>query len=257
MSESPGGPPPEPLERLRQAPIELIGRIAESSNATFLVTVGELDADDRPPEPPPTNPAELPAGLKAVYKPLRGERPLWDFPEGLYRREVAAFELSETLGWRLVPGTVEREDAPLGVGSLQRFVEADFSRHYFALRDDGDHDDQLVRMAVFDIVANNTDRKAGHVLVDDDEHVWGIDNGLCFSTEARLRTVIWDFAGWPVPADLRDALADLVRGGLPNRVTEHLLDDEIELTIRRARALVARGTLPHDPTGRAIPWPLL
>src|SRR5690606_36681615 len=97
----------------------------------------------------------LPPGLKAVYKPLRGERPLWDFPEGLYRREVAAYELGVALGWDLIPGTVVREDAPLGIGSLQRFVEADFSRHYFALRDEGTVDDQLRRLCVFDLLANN------------------------------------------------------------------------------------------------------
>lgn len=263
----PGSPPggPEPLDRRRTAPLHLVGRIAESSNATFLVAVGEIGEE---PDDTAARVAEIDVeggdraaldrlGLKAVYKPLRGERPLWDFPEGLYRREVAAFELSDALGWRVVPGTVVREEAVLGVGSLQRFVEADFSRHYFALRDDGRHDDQLLRMAVFDVVANNTDRKAGHVLVDDADHVWGIDNGLCFSTEARLRTVIWDFAGCPVPADLLDDLGRLVEDGLPAAVTAHLLDDEVELTLRRARALLHRGCLPHDPTGRAIPWPLL
>ena len=141
-------------------------------------------------------------------RPVAGERPLWDFPEGLYRREVAAYELSVALGWDCIPATVERDDV-LGVGSLQRFVEADFSRHYFVLRDEERHDDQLLRMGVFDLLANNTDRKGGHVLVDADDHIWGIDNGLCFSTEARLRTVIWDFAGEPIPDDLMDAVATL------------------------------------------------
>lgn len=278
---------PEPLDLLRRGPLELLGRIVESSNATFLVAVGDpSDGGDDDPEgpdgptdgdPPPEGavgaevvvepdddggdgddgPTPLPPGLKAVYKPLRGERPLWDFPEGLYRREVAAYELSVALGWELVPGTVVREDAPLGVGSLQRFVEADFSRHYFALLEEGRHDDQLRRMAVFDILANNTDRKAGHVLVDADEHVWGIDNGLCFSTEARLRTVIWDFAGEPIPGDLLADVAALLEHGLPDAVTEHLLEEEVDLLLRRARALCSARRLPHDPTGRAIPWPLV
>jgi uncharacterized repeat protein (TIGR03843 family) len=295
-------PPPEPLARLRGAPLDVLGRIVESSNATFLVSVGELDrpspegsdgldgvdewievgdegdpgdewtsgegwpepdeddvvacdddeADERA-EPAPT----LPPGLKAVYKPERGERPLWDFPDGLYRREVAAYELSVALGWDCVPGTVEREDAPLGVGSLQRFVEADFSRHYFALRDEGGVDDQLRRMCLFDILANNTDRKGGHVLVDDDDHVWGIDNGLCFSTHARLRTVIWDFSGEPIPDDLMDAVATLLDAGLPDAVCDLLVEEEADAVLHRARVVRSARQFPHDPTGRAIPWPLL
>jgi uncharacterized repeat protein (TIGR03843 family) len=294
-------PPPEPLARLRGAPLDVLGRIVESSNATFLVSVGELDrpapegsdglqgvdewievgdegdpgdewtsgegwpepedddvvacADEGEEEPDPA--PELPPGLKAVYKPLRGERPLWDFPDGLYRREVAAYELSVALGWDLVPGTVEREDAPLGVGSVQRFVDADFSRHYFALRDEGEVDDQLRRLCLFDVLANNTDRKGGHVLVDDDEHVWGIDNALCFSTDARLRTVIWDFSGEPIADDLMDAVTSLLDGGLPAAVTDLLLDEECEGVLHRARIVRSARQYPHDPTGRAIPWPLL
>ena len=286
--------PPEPLERLRRAPLELLGRIVESSNATFLTAVGTLDAarppsvdgdegplaqlgaevrvgapeddwgdpwdedDDCDPEEDeePTEASTLPEGLKAVYKPLRGERPLWDFPEGLYRREVAAYELSRALGWDLVPGTVVRDDV-LGEGSLQRFVEADFSRHYFVLREERRHDDQLRRLAVFDLLVNNTDRKGGHVLVDPEDHIWGIDNALCFSTEARLRTVIWDFAGERIPDDLMDAVAGLLDAGLPDAVTEHLRADEVERLLRRAQVVRSAGQLPHDPTGRAIPWPLL
>lgn len=295
--------PPEPLERLRQAPLELLGRIVESSNATFLTSVGELtstaltptdgDADRLadlgsevqvgPPEDGPwaddpgrddgagdpldregdlvsddddPDRTALPPGLKAVYKPRQGERPLWDFPEGLYRREVAAYELSRALGWDLIPGTVERDDV-LGVGSLQRFVEADFSRHYFVLRDERRHDDQLRRMAVFDVLVNNTDRKAGHVLVDPDDHIWGIDNALCFSTDARLRTVIWDFADEAIPDDLMDAVVALIETGLPDAVAEHLRDEEADRLLHRARVLRSARQLPHDPTGRQIPWPLL
>lgn len=266
MTGPSAAPPAEPLERLRAAPIEVVGRIAESSNATFLVAVGEMGEDphataariaDVHVDEAGDREALAALGLKAVYKPLRGERPLWDFPEGLFRREVAAFELSEALGWHVVPGTVVREEAPLGVGSLQRFVEADFARHYFTLRDEGRHDDQLLRMAVFDLLANNTDRKAGHVLIDDDDHVWGIDNGLCFSTEARLRTVIWDFAGDPVPDDLMDAVVGLIDDGVPDAVAEHLFEDECDRLVHRARVIRSARQLPHDPTGRAIPWPLL
>ena len=102
--------------------------------------------------------------LEAVYKPARGERSLWDFPDGLYRREVAAYALSEALGWGLVPPTVVREDGPLGEGSLQLFVDADYDQHYFTLFDEGGHDDALRTMCAFDVVANNADRKSGHVL---------------------------------------------------------------------------------------------
>jgi uncharacterized repeat protein (TIGR03843 family) len=279
----------EPLDRLRRGPLELLGRIVDSSNGTFLVSVGEVDAEPRPPtdgDPDPmadiaaevcvddepgtdddegwidadpevdSDTGSLPPGLKGVYKPLAGERPLWDFPEGLYRREIAAYELSVALGWDLIPATVERNDV-LGVGSLQRFVEADFSRHYFVLRDEGRHDDQLLRMGVFDLLVNNTDRKGGHVLIDADEHVWGIDNGLCFSTEARLRTVIWDFAGEPVPAELLESIADLLDRGLPDALADLLLDDERDQLLRRCRIVLSARQLPHDPTGRAIPWPLV
>lgn len=280
---------PEPLDRLRRGPLELLGRIVDSSNGTFLASIGEVDDEPRPttdgdPDPmadiaaevcvddePGTDDDEgwidadpetdsdtgsLPPGLKGVYKPMAGERPLWDFPEGLYRREIAAYELSVALGWDLIPATVERDDV-LGVGSLQRFVEADFSRHYFVLRDEGRHDDQLLRMGVFDLLVNNTDRKGGHVLIDADEHVWGIDNGLCFSTEARLRTVIWDFAGEPVPAELLESIADLLDRGLPDALADLLLDDEREQLVRRCRIVLSARQLPHDPTGRAIPWPLV
>lgn len=237
-------PPLEPLDRLRRAPLEVLGRIVESSNATFLVAVGELPDVSDP--------------VRAVYKPLAGERPLWDFPEGLHRREVAAYELSVALGWDLVPGTVLREDAPLGEGSLQRFVEADFARHYFVLRDEGRHDDQLMRLCAFDLLANNTDRKAGHVLVDEDEHIWGIDNALCFSTEARLRTVIWDFAGEPLPDEVMDGVTTLLDAGLPPELCGSLLaEEEVEAVLRRARVLRSARRFPHDPTGRRIPWPLI
>jgi hypothetical protein len=265
----PASPSPEPLDRLRHAPIELLGRIVDSSNGTFLVSIGDLDEEPRPAtdgdadpmsdigaEEDPADEGSLPPGLKGVYKPLAGERPLWDFPEGLYRREIAAYELSVALGWDLIPATVERDDV-LGVGSLQRFVEADFSRHYFVLRDEGRHDDQLLRMGVFDLLANNTDRKGGHVLVDADEHLWGIDNGLCFSTEARLRTVIWDFAGDPIPADLLEPIAELASCDLPASLTDLLREDEIDQLVRRCRVVLSARQMPHDPTGRAIPWPLV
>ena len=168
--------------------------------------------------------------LNAVYKPAGGERSLWDFPDGLFRREVAAFTLSEALGWGLVPPTVLRPDGPFGEGSLQLFVEADYNQHYFTLYDEGGHEALLQAMCAFDIVANNADRKSGHVLKGPDGRLWGIDHGLCFHRQPKLRTVIWDFAedlipkassptwtAWPpsCPTKWRDC--SRARTGLPPR----------------------------------------
>ncbi len=165
--------------------VEVLGRMPWSSNATFLV-VCRLGDDVVP----------------AIYKPERGERPLWDFPTGIHRREVAAYELSELLGLGLVPETVTRVDAPMGVGSLQRFVPADFSEHYFTVLEDPAMHDRLRALAAFDVISNNADRKGGHVLLDVDGSIWAIDNGLSFHEDPKLRTVIWEFAGDPVPEPL-------------------------------------------------------
>jgi uncharacterized repeat protein (TIGR03843 family) len=225
---------------LERGEVELKGRMPWSSNATFLVGVCHEGAES-----------------DAIYKPRRGERPLWDFPGGLYRREVAAYRLSVALGWDVVPETVLREDAPLGEGSLQRFVDADFSEHYFTLLEREELHPQLKRMAVFDLLANNADRKGGHCLLTEDQHVWGIDHGVCFHDEPKLRTVIWDFAGEPIPDDLMDAVVALIDGGLPAPLTHLLRDDECERLLHRARVLRSARQMPHDPTGRAIPWPLV
>lgn len=211
-----------------------------SSNATFLARVCDEAGE-----------------MRAVYKPHRGERPLWDFPDGLYQREIAAYLVSEALGWQLVPETVLRHDAPLGVGSLQRFVEADFERHYFTLLEDERHHPALLRMAVFDLIANNADRKGGHCLVDADDHVWGIDNGLCFNLGPRLRTVIWDFGGHPVPDDLRADAARLA-DDLPVGLDDLLSGPELEALRHRALAVSRLDVLPDpDPESRPYPWPLV
>src|SRR6478735_6775611 len=143
---------------------------------------------------------------QAIYKPTRGERPLWDFEPGLHRRELAAYHLSEAMGLDLVPPTVIR-DGPLGEGSLQWFVDADHSQHYFTIHESRDDlHDRLRAVALFDLIANNTDRKSGHVLIDSDDHVWGIDHGLCFAADFKLRTVVWEFGGEPIGAALLDAI---------------------------------------------------
>jgi len=215
------------------------GRMPYSSNGTFLVRL-ELDGEE-----------EL-----GVYKPIRGERPLWDFPSGLARREVAAYELSKALGWELVPPTVLR-DGPAGEGSVQRFVDAAFSEPYFTLREDERPDDAFRRLCAFDLVANSTDRKGGHCLVDEDDHIWAIDNGLSFHVEFKVRTVIWDYAGERLPDDVCTDLQGLIDDGLPDDLAELLDPFERDAVLNRAGALLRQGSFPHDPTGHRYPWPLV
>ena len=192
----------------------------------------------------------------AVYKPARGERPLWDFPPGLFKREIAAWELSEALGWGLVPRTIRRE-GPLGEGALQRFIEADFEQHYFTLREDEAHHDQLRRICAFDLVTNNADRKSGHCLLAPDGTIFAVDNGLCFHVEPKLRTVIWDFAGEPIPPEIVADLSRLLATGLPRALKRLLEPAEQGALLERARALVAAGHFPADELGYRYPWPLV
>jgi uncharacterized repeat protein (TIGR03843 family) len=228
---------------LQSGTVDIEGRMPWSSNGTFLCTVTGPPAEDD--------------AVHAIYKPFRAERPLWDFPGGLYRREIAAFELAVALGWDMVPETIERADVPLGVGSLQLFVEANFEQHYFTLLEDPRHHAALKRMAVFDVVANNADRKGGHCLVDEDGHIWGIDHGLCFHPDPKLRTVIWDWAGERIEADLIEAVAGLVERGPDPRLAALLEPDEIDAMMGRAGALVRRGRFPNPRSDRPYPWPLV
>lgn len=225
---------------LETGPIELVGRVVESSNATFVVQVGEGDE-----------------AVMAVYKPERGERPLWDFEPGLYKRERAAYVLSDHLGWDLVPLTVVRDDAPAGVGSVQLFVDGDHREHYFTLYDSRpDLHDAMRRMAVFDCVANNTDRKSGHVLLGPDDQLYGIDHGLCFAADFKLRTVIWDFGGEDIPSDALEAIEPLA-DAVPDALASLLTDEEVAALQSRVRRLLTTRVLPVDRTGRRIPWPMV
>ncbi len=227
-------------ELLRTGTVEVLGIMPWSSNGAYLVDV--RSGDDHAP---------------AVYKPESGEQPLWDFPGGLWRREVASYDLSAAMGFDLVPPTVARPDGPAGPGSVQAFVPAQFEHHYFTLRDDPTHGDAFRRLCAFDLVANSTDRKGGHCLVDDAGRVWAIDNGLTFHVEFKVRTVLWDFAGEPLPADVADALARLLDDGPPDSFGSLLDPDEQAATLHRARALLSTAHYPHDPTGRRYPWPLV
>jgi uncharacterized repeat protein (TIGR03843 family) len=232
--------PERQLTLLAEGRVELLGRIPRSSNETYLVEVT----------------AAVGKAL-AVYKPEAGERPLSDFEPGLFRRERAAYLLSEHLRWGLVPPTVVREDAPLGIGSLQWFVECDFSEHYFTLYEDApETHDVLAQIALFDYVANNTDRKSGHVLRGHDGQIWGIDHGLCFSAPFKLRTVIWDFAGEPIPDALLEDITPLT-AAVPAGVAELLDDAEVAAIKRRVQRVLHDGVLPVDHTGMRYPWPLV
>lgn len=229
----------DPIRLLSEGDIEVVGRMPWSSNATFLVKV----ADDS-------------GSTQAIYKPLRGERPLWDFEPGLHRREIAAYELSDSMGFDLVPPTILR-DGPMGEGSLQWFIEADPNVHYFTMFESRDElHEQLKTMAVFDIVANNTDRKSGHCLIDADDRVWAIDNGLCFSADFKLRTVIWEFGGEPLSDDLRERVRTVATEP-PSALNELLDADEVEAMVDRARMLAEGGMFPIDSTGQRYPWPMV
>jgi len=228
------------LKLLARGEVEVIGRLPWSSNRTFLATCCDSGQE-----------------TQAVYKPGMGERRLWDFPEGVYRREVAAYLLSEMLGWGVVPETVEREDAPFGPGSLQRFVPSDFSQHHFTLVEDPLNHEMLRSICAFDVVANNADRKSGHCLLGDDGRIWAIDNGLCFHREPKLRTVIWEFAGEPLPEDLA---ADLERlpEDLPGPLRGLLSHGELSALARRTESLVEDRSFPvPDPDTHHYPWPLV
>lgn len=198
----------------------------------------------------------------AIYKPLRGEAPLWDFPSGLYKREIASFLLSEALGWRLVPPTISRsEGLAHGVGALQLFIPADQTCTYFDLRDA--HADVMRHFAAFDWLANNADRKGGHVLFATSGQIWGIDHGLAFHAEDKLRTVIWDYAGEPVPAPLLDDVervaADLdTRGDATAPLHSYLDTGELQALSSRAAAILKTRHFPEPPDWRRpYPWPLI
>jgi uncharacterized repeat protein (TIGR03843 family) len=242
----PGGDPPDlaaALELLTEGELEVLGRIPWASNATLLARVRNGESTSL-----------------AIYKPRRGEQPLWDFPDGtLYRREVAAYLVSEALAWGLVPPTMAR-GGPFGIGSVQLYVEADAQLTAFELVEQDNPAMPLV--AAFDVVVNNADRKGGHCLAETvDGRVWAIDHGVCFHEEPKLRTVLWDFAGQALPpgvvADL-DELAATIRDGALGRDLCGLLEpDEITALGDRASALISAGCFPLPSGRRPYPWPLV
>lgn len=198
----------------------------------------------------------------AVYKPLRGESPLWDFPDGsLYKREVAAYELAKLLEWPFVPPTVVRE-GPEGVGSLQVFVQHDTRSHFFVQREVEQLVPQLQRMCVFDYVANNADRKGGHCLLDETGRIWGIDHGLCFHSQYKLRSVMWDWADLPIRdewlSDVERVAAMLEDGKNGGTALRSLLTrDEVSAVCQRSRKLLKDRVYPQPGPHRSHPWPLV
>jgi hypothetical protein len=226
---------------LADGELEVLGLLPNASNSTFLARVHEG--------------AEQ---LLAVYKPRRGETPLWDFPEGtLCQREVAAFVVARSLGWPNVPATLLR-DGPFGVGSVQRFVAADPEEHYFTLAER--FPAAFRRIAAFDLVINNADRKAGHCLLGEDGRIHVVDHGVCFSDEPKLRTVIWDVIGEPIEQALRDDLirfvGDVRDGRLRDELPELLSDSERAALASRAEEVAGMERFPEPgPDRRPFPWP--
>ena len=236
---------PEKEAILDHGVVSLKGEFLWGSNYTFLV---EVEAAEQQ--------------LLAVYKPTRGERPLWDFPAAsLARREAAAFVVSQALGWELVPPTVYRQDAPLGAGSLQVFIDHDPEYHYFNFTEE---DKQRLRPVVlFDLLVNNADRKGSHILLDTQGHLWLIDHGICFHSEDKLRTVIWDFAGEAIPNDLAADLHRLEQeldeaSGVRPKLLALLDEEEVAALAMRARKLARQRKYPSpDLKRRPYPWPLV
>jgi uncharacterized repeat protein (TIGR03843 family) len=238
-------PPPmldlEPaLMLLREGSLEVEGRLVDASNATLYCTV---TAD----------------GLSAacVYKPVRGERPLWDFPDGtLAAREAAAYLVSAATGWTVVPPTVLR-DGPFGDGMVQLWIEGDQRVDVGQLI--RSECVSLRRMAVYDAVINNADRKGGHLIPMPDGHVYGVDHGVSFHTQDKLRTVLWSWAGDPLPDDMVDTLSELraqLEGPLAESLRALLTRREVVAMVRRVDRLLTSRSYP-EPSGEwpAVPWP--
>ncbi|RMI33303.1 SCO1664 family protein [Nocardia stercoris] len=251
--------------------LSVLGRVSTASNLTLvceLPTVGDA------------------AAQRVVYKPVRGERPLWDFPDGtLAGREVASYLVSQALGWGLIPETVLR-DGPYGPGMVQRWIEItepdpahpdlvdlvpagavppDFLEVLQAVDGSGTpvslvhaDDPRLRRMAVLDVLINNADRKGGHALDGVDGQVYGVDHGICLHSEPKLRTVLWGWAGTPVPADLLgdiERFAAALPGATADALAAHITDAEIDALAGRAKTLLEQPVLPFPNSARPIPWP--
>lgn len=239
----------EVLQILSEGKLALKGEFLWGSNHTFLVQVEHEKGE-----------------MAAVYKPTRGERPLWDFPyASLAKREVAAFLISEALGWHFVPPTILRRRAPFGIGSLQLFIDYDVNHHYFSFSEE--ERQRLRPVVAFDLLINNADRKGSHVVMDETGSIWLIDHGLCFHVEDKLRTVIWDFVDEPIPEEILGSVNNLVvqlkenvqePDSLDARLRKYLSAGEVKALRNRAVSLLEKPNFPApDPKRRQFPWPQL
>jgi uncharacterized repeat protein (TIGR03843 family) len=269
----------------KHAPVEPVR--LELADALVLLTTGDLEIDGRLVAASNTT---LLCGVSldgmtaaCVYKPVRGERPLWDFPDGtLAGREVATYVVSQATGWGLVPPTVLR-DGPLGPGMCQLWIDTEpvdsildivpagvVPDGWFPVIDGMDgaghqvtvvhaNDDRLRRLAVLDVVVNNADRKGGHLLLDSANKLYGVDHGICFHTENKLRTLLWGWAGEPLTDEAREVLTALsveLDGRLGEELREHLSRREVEATAHRVRRLLRTGRHPEPGRGwPSVPWP--
>lgn len=231
------------LETIKQAlqhgDLQLKGQFMLGSNYTFLVEITHEDET-----------------YPAVYKPSRGEQPLWDFPENsLAQREVAAYLVSEALGFHFVPFTTLRDEGPYGAGSIQQFIDYDPDYHYFNFTEDDKQ--RLKPVVLFDLLVNNADRKGGHVFFENGTHkLFAIDHGICFHEDEKLRTVLWDFGGQKIPGDLLARIS--LSPGLLADLGRYLSAGEISALCARADSILQRGIFPRQPRDRrAMPWPPL
>ena len=224
---------------LKGGELEVVGLLPYASNYTYLARLKRGGHEEL-----------------VVYKPIEGETPLWDFPAGtLALREVAAYLVSEASGWGLVPPTVLRE-GPLGVGAVQLFIQHNPITTAFDLL--ATHQRDLKRIVLFDLLVNNADRKAGHVLLAPDRKLWAVDHGICFHVQAKLRTVLWDFAGQRIPDQEKETLslvADALDEELAVLLATLLDQDELDSLRRRAENLLEMETFPQPGPGRNYPWP--
>ena len=231
-------------ERLACWSIDGIGLHPGGSNYVFVVRLSD-DGEE----------------IFAIYKPAAGERPLRDFPYGtLHNREWSAYVIADALGWPAVPPTVVR-DGPHGIGSVQLFIDADFTMHYFKLREE--RLDDYAPVAMFDVLVNNADRKGGACLLDGDSRIWAVDHGLTFNPLARRRTVMFEFNGTPYPDELLKSIEDLVgdlqdeRSELRGKLIGALDVQEIDSLIRRGSEMLDSGNFPHLDPDWNVPWPMI
>ena len=245
QSDSVAGLSRQEIERrLSKWPITGIGLHPGGSNYVFVVRLADADEE-----------------IYGIYKPAAGERPLRDFPYGtLHNRELSAYVVADALGWPAVPPTVVRE-GPHGVGSVQLFIDADFTKHYFNLRDE--RLDDYLPIAMFDVLVNNADRKGGACLLDADEQLWAVDHGLTFNPLARRRTVMFEFNGMPYSDDTLHGLdrfvatLDDTNSELRVSLTDTLDDHEIDSLVRRGKEMLVDRSFPLLDPDWNVPWPMI